>query len=373
MKILLLGELSGVHQELVPSLRALGHDVTVGHSRSAYPDFASDIPFFRPPPGPESPWTVVRDIASQLYNAPRLVGFDIVQIMTPKFFNWKIHGPMLRFLKQRNRRLVVVNTACGSDTNRRITKLAYSPCAHCLAHDFKSDRCFYDRDDERRAEYAAYDVADAIVVTHFDYEWVLSDTPYKAKLAGIPLPIDTDRHRSLPMPPTVRVRIWYGETRFGFKGSLFILPALDRIQAEHGDSVEIVRTGRLAFDDYLNFLGTVHIVVDQASSYGTGMNALYALARGRVALSGAEPESLAFIGASPAENPIVNIKPDADQIYRALSDLVSDPAKLPELGRKSAEYIAKFHSAKVIAGRYVDLYRRLLEMPAQQSLPHPAI
>ena len=32
MKILLLGELSGVHQELAPGLRALGHDVVVGHS-----------------------------------------------------------------------------------------------------------------------------------------------------------------------------------------------------------------------------------------------------------------------------------------------------------------------------------------------------
>ena len=51
MRILLLGELSGVHQELAPGLRALGHEVVVGHGKMANPDFASDIPFYRAPKG----------------------------------------------------------------------------------------------------------------------------------------------------------------------------------------------------------------------------------------------------------------------------------------------------------------------------------
>lgn len=44
------------------------------------------------------------------------------------------------------------------------------------------------------------------------------------------------------------------------------------------------------------------------------MNAYYALARGRVTLSGAESETMDFYGIPRAENPMINIRPDADLI-----------------------------------------------------------
>lgn len=368
MKILLLGELSGLHQELSGGLRRLGHDVTVGHSRLAHPGFTSDIPFFSPVSAEGDRWSQLRDIGSQLFNAPRLTGFDLVQIVTPKFFNWKIHRPMMRFLARNNQRLVIVATSCASDTNRRLTQLAYSPCAQCLTHDLRSDRCIYDRPDEQSAEYTSFGLASAIVVTGFEYGWVLGDTPFADKVVGIPLPIDTARHRPSPMPPLDKVRIWYGETRYGFKGSAFILPALDRLATGPlGGEIEIVRSGRLAFDDYLAFLGTVHIVIDQANSYGMGMNALYAMALGRVTLTGAEPEALDFVGVSIPDNPMVNILPDSEQIYSTIASLIAQRDELRELGRRSASYVAKYHASEVIARQYEALYARLLE-PVSASL-----
>ena len=362
MKILLLGELSGVHQELAPALRALSHEVLVGHSRLANPDFDSDIGFYRPQRGATGRRVWIRDIISQFGHAPKLTGFDIVQIITPKFFNWKIHGPMMRFLKRHNERLVVINTSCTSDYHRRVAELAYRPCKECLKFDLKTDRCIYTPPDEVRAERLTFNLADAIVATNFEYHHALADTPFAAKMVGIPLPIDTARHRPTPMPPTGKVRIWYGETRYGFKGSPFILPALDRLQAGPlGSEVEIVRSGRLSFADYLAFLDTLHIVIDQASSYGMGMNALYAMARGRVTLTGAEPETLDFIGVSAADNPMINLRPDAEQIHNALAALIERKHELAALGQRSAAYVERYHSAEVIARQYQALYRRSLD------------
>lgn len=367
LKILLLGELSGVHQELAPGLRALGHEVTVAHSKMANPDFESDIPFFRAPKGATGARVWIRDIISQLGHAPRMTGYDVVQIITPKFFNWKIHGTMLRFIKRHNKRLVVINTACTSDFHRRVADLRYRPCKECLQFDLKSETCIYDRPDEQRSEYVAFDLADAIVATSFEYGYALADTRFAPKLVNIPLPIDINRQRSSPMPPLGKVRIWYGETRYGFKGSPFILPALDQLAAGPlGGEVEIVRSGRLAFDEYLDLLSTLHIAIDQASMYGMGMNALYALARGRVTLTGAEPETLDFVGVPAADNVMVNIRPDADHIYAKLSELVERKAELPELGRKSAAYVAKYHAADLVARRYEELYKRLLERSANR-------
>lgn len=361
MRILLLGELSGVHQELAPALKALGHVVVVGHSRLAQPEFKSDIDFARPSSDRGPRMEAFRDIMSQLYNAPKLTGFDVVQVITPKFFNWKIHGPMMRFLKRNNQKMVVISASCSSDYYRRVQELTYRPCKECLQFDQKSDRCVFDRPQEQQAEYAAYDAADAIVATHFEYAFALHDTRFADKMVNIPLPIDTVRHRQSPMPPLAKLRIWYGETRYGFKGSHFILPALDRLQSGPlGNGVEILRTGRLAFDEYLDLLSTVHIAIDQASSYSMGMNALYPLARGRVVLSGAEPEMLDFVGVSSTDNPIVNIRPDVDQIHDTLVDLIGRKADLPALGQKSAAYVERFHSARKIALAYLSLYSTLV-------------
>jgi glycosyltransferase involved in cell wall biosynthesis len=101
-----------------------------------------------------------------------------------------------------------------------------------------------------------------------------------------------------------------------------------------------------------------------------GMNGLYALAKGRVVLSGAEPETLDFYAVPEAENPVVNIKPDPEQIAGSLESLIADRPALEALGARSAEYVAKYHSADVVAGQYVGLYRRLLGTPAAAS-QHP--
>ena len=367
MRILLLGELSGVHQELRPALIAQGHEVVTGHNRLAYAGFDSDIPFFRPDAGSTNRLSWAREMASQLVQAPKLAGFDVVQIMTHKFFNWKIHKRMLRYLKRHNRRLVVINTTCTSHYHRQVIKLAYSPCAECKQFDLKADRCIFDSEDEREAERLAFEAADAIVATHYEYAWALDGTPFAPKVAAIPLPVDISAHRPSPMPATPKIRIWYGETRHGFKGGTFIHAALDKLEeGPNADKVEVLRTGRLPFAEYLELLDTVHIVIDQASSFGTGMNGLYALARGRVVLSGAEPETLDFYGVPEAENPVINIKPDPDMIAATVEALVADRPALEALGRRSAEYAAKYHSADVVAAQYVALYRRLLEPPSSQ-------
>lgn len=370
MRILLLGELSGVHQELRRSLQADGHEVVTGHSRLATAEFPSDIPLFRPSGHAPTRIDHVREMSSQLWNARRLTGFDIVQLITPKFFNWKIHGQMMRFLRARNKRLVVINTSCGSDYHRQVGRLAYSPCAECKKHDLKADNCIYDRADEQRAEHVTFAMADAIVATSYEYAWALEDTPFRAKVSGIPLPIDISRHRPAPWPQTDRVRIWYASNRYGMKGGVFIEQALEKLRnSPVGNQVEIIHTPRLPYDEYLRMLDSVHVVIDQASAYGTGMNGLYALAHGRVTLSGAEPEELAFAGIPASESPVINTRPDPEQICSSLEQIVEDRVALEVLGRRSSDYVARHHASSVVARRYLVLYRRLLERePVGRSL-----
>ncbi len=362
MRVLLLGELSGLHEELRPGLDSLGVEVTTAHSREAHPTYRSDVPLFQVRRGDTGLLTELRDIGSTLLHARDLTGFDVVQVLTPKVFNWRINLPLLKFLKRRNGAMVLVTTACSSDYHRRVRELDYSPCADCKAFDLENDACIYDSAAERSAEHAAYELADAIVVTHFEYWHALADTPFASKLVKIPLPVDTSRHAAAPWVPQPKLRVWYGETRYGFKGGRSIHAALAKVLAEHGDRVEVIKTPRLAFSEYLRFLDSVHVVIDQANSYGPGMNALYALARGRITMTGYERETLDFLGAT--STPAINIPPDAEGIASALSGLLAGPQRWPELSRASRDFAREHHDTRVIARRYVDLYEELFSRPS---------
>lgn len=360
-RILLLGELSGVHQDLRHGLLHLGHEVVVAHSRLATDEFASDIPLFRPPPGPLSRQSMVREVASQLRHANKMTGFDVVQVMTHKFFNWKIQARMLAWLKARNKKLVIVNTACSKSYNQMASQLAYRPCDDCLKLDLSADRCPYDSKAEREAEELAFGLADAVVSTQYDYSMSLGQHSHASKVVRIALPVNTDVHRYAPLPQGDAVRIYYGETRHGYKGGRHILEALRRFEGSvHSSLATIVHTPRIPFREYLEELDQAHIVIDQANSFSAGMNALYAMARGRVVLTGAEPESSAYFGISPQDNPAINIRPDADQIFEVLRGLVLNRQRLPVIGAMSADYVARYHTAPVVAEKYDLLYRRLL-------------
>ncbi len=60
------------------------------------------------------------------------------------------------------------------------------------------------------------------------------------------------------------------------------------------------------------------------------------------------------------------------QIAGVLEALVADRPALQALGRRSAEYVAKYHSGDVVAGRFIALYRRLLEPTSAESRPEMA-
>ena len=58
------------------------------------------------------------------------------------------------------------------------------------------------------------------------------------------------------------------------------------------------------------------------------------------------------------ELPIVSATPDT--AYDVVRDLVDDPAKRAEIGRRSRAFALKWHSADVAARRLDEIYRGLL-------------
>jgi hypothetical protein len=256
----------------------------------------------------------------------------------------------------------LINTACSNDYNALVKTLQYRPCEDCRQFDRTDHTCIYERAEEKKLEKWMYGRIDAIVSTHYEYHAAIKQTEFGYKNFGIPLPIDTAFHVGTPFDISGKLRIYYGETRYGFKGGRYIQEALQAIKRDFPNEVDIVQTSKLDFNQYLKLLNTVHIVIDQANSYSAGMNALYAMARGKIALTGMEKESMKFLGISEANNPCINIRPDAKDIYLKLTALIQSKESLPDLSAKSIQFIKEYHDAGVVADKFLSLYKSLLRI-----------
>ncbi len=369
MKILLLGELSGVHTELRRAMEHKGHSVTMAHMGDTYRKFESDIQFYTARPGEQRHIGWLREIYSQFSNLPRLTGYDVVQIITPKFFHWKVHDRLMRTIKRRNRAIVLVNPTCSNHFNKVMREMRYTPCNDCKHFDLANGLCIYEREEERQFELKNFPMYDAIISTHHEYSLAAAAAGFAEKNVDIPLPIDTARTPRVPFIIGDKLVIYYGETRHGVKGGKYIKEALARLQnSEYAGRIEVVITSRLTFAEYQQTLNRSHIVIDQANTYSAGMNALYAMAKGKITLTGVEPESLTFAGIQASDNPAINILPDADHIYSVLEGLILKSAEeLTRISEASTEFINKYHNSVEIADKYLEVYERCLNKKAQKS------
>lgn len=362
MKILLLGEVSGVHRELRAGLERRGHRVVQVHSGDAYRQFQADL-HFRQTSGTlrGDPRVFASQLASQLRLLPKLAGYDVVQFISPKFFYWRLQEAILPILRRANGTVVMVNVSCSSEFNRFMRTQPYSPCAECKRFDLLGGACPWEREDERAFEERMYRGVDAVVASHFSYHEPLQRLGLPTPVFHVPLPLDLAQITPRYPRATGRLRVYYGETRHGAKGGLHIKPALERLAATHPNDVEVLQSQRLSFADYQRMLDDIDVLIDQANSEGMGMNALYAMARGKVALTGVEQSEMSLLGERPDDVPAVNILPNADDIYRKLVRLVEDRAATVERGRRSVEFIRRHHASDVVAARYETVYRACLD------------
>ncbi len=82
MKILLLGEFSGLHWNLAEGLRALGHDVCVASDGCGWRNYPRDIALDRPT---DSLRDGICCLLRILRHWPGFRGYDVVQIISPYF------------------------------------------------------------------------------------------------------------------------------------------------------------------------------------------------------------------------------------------------------------------------------------------------
>ena len=353
MKILLLGEFSGFYTNLKEGLEALGHEVVLASFSDGYKQIKSkDISF-----DPRAPGFLgkIENRIRPMLALPRLKGFDVVQLINPFAFDYS-GFPVSFFIetiKNQNQRFFL--SACGADAfyfQRLGDYLDYTPIADTLEYDYAENDCKFMSRKALLFNQKIADLADGIIPICYDH--MVGYQNQNNLRAIIPLPLNHTKIEAHENVTKRKLTVFHGLTRYGLKGTRYIEDAFQIIQKRYPNDVDLVMDGDLSLTEYLKVISAANIIVDQASSYSYGMNALYSMAQGKVVMTGFENESLTAFGLS--SSPVINIKPSSEHIVAQIEMFLEDPALVRKVGNETRDFVVRHHDYIEVAKKYVQIW-----------------
>lgn len=358
MRIALIGEYSGLHNNLKAGLQQLGHEVVIFASGDGFKQFPYDRYMGVKEPGYFEllkffAWTqpaLLKEIVST---------FDVIQLINPGALLAPNRGRgayyriLATILKQGYGVKSLVVAGCDNFVERQVSAAYPQLCGGCLL-DQGREICIYKSDAWHENSSIAASIADVIV----PFSCPTYAQAY-AHLGGkntppLMFPLET---RNLPATENIvagKIKLLHGIIRPGFKGSEAILNAMHRIQAKYPNRFEIIVPEKLPFAEYIAMLSKVNVVLDQSLADGFGMNALFSMALGRVVMTSYN-ENTVMGDLDYRSVPAINITGGEGVIFSELEKLLDwDSEKFRRQGMLSRQYVEEQCEPAKIAEKLVD-------------------
>lgn len=338
MKILIYGEYSGYGKSLAIGFRELGHEAAVfSPNGDGWKKLDSDFGF-----SAQSKVGKLKDLFKLI---PVFLKFDVVYIMNPSFFSFKLLGPlMLLLFKIKGCKLFLL--CCGDDVeyikageSGIITKFVFSGVDYPVDNYFKTVS-------EKIINYLCAKSADRIIPTMYDYQAPWQASNFSNKVTEVvPLACHVDNIPKIKPTDINSIKIMHGINRRDVKGTDVILAALKRIDDEFSNVV-VFTPEKLSQSEYLKLFAEVDISIDQCKCHSYGMNAIYAMLHGHVVLAPADENHCASFNVE--NSPIVSISNDEEDIYQKLKKLILSAEYLDKRKAETADYAARYHKPVVV-------------------------
>lgn len=349
-KVLLLGDYSAYFKNLGTGFEQLGWESHY-YSHGDYWKKIEGLPY------PAYPASLIGK-AARILRIPidrrQFKGYDLVLFLSPQIVRYRRQAITFDSLIKNNKK--VVYCSCGSLDpffQESLSEYEYHPYDHVDIS-------------ERSAEFPKLSISESneiktgltkahcIVTISAMYDLGYQRAGIKTK--KIPLPIANISERSLVTSRGRPLIVQHGINRMGFKGSDFIINAMESAVSEFPDKMRIEILEKLPFAEYVDKLNSADIVLDQCKSQGFGMNALIAMAQGKIVLSGNEPSLTDYFGINHQRIPVINIRPDTAQILTELRKLLMKSSQeIDEMKLASIAHVSEFHKADKVAKQFAAL------------------
>ena len=373
MKILLIGEYSGLHNSLKDGLQLNGHSVTLLGTGDGFKNYPVDIevkstifeiPFLK----------FIAKIIDKLLKVSlndfelgfkaylkikTLKDFDIVQLINENAFKttpW-LETILVKKILKNNKNLFLLS--CGVD---------YISVKYALENKFKysiltpylNDKLLlkkyrhilkYNSSEFKKLHRYIYKNIKGVISSDLDYHIPLIGE--KKYLGMVPNPVNLKKLSYDFVEIEDKVIIFHGinSKNSTKKGNDYFIRAMEIIKKNYKESVEYIEVQDLKYRDYMKSYCNCHIFLDQVYAYDQGYNALEAMAKGKVVFTGAEKEWLEHYGVSE-DGIAINALPDVNYLVEKLSILIENPKKIKDISINARKFIEDHHSYDNVANIY---------------------
>jgi hypothetical protein len=355
MKVLLLGEFSGLHNNLKDGLLSLGCDVTLASTGDSWKKFDSDISWKREGQGVLDR---VKQVKKVIKSLPDLKGYDVVQLIAPSIISprFYIDDFLFDFVRKNNGRVFLVGAGCvDAITADYLQREFYKKEYYEEILKFNNGVVWCQTGDGRRFTDKVLSKIDGFIPIMYEYAEGLRRKGYDKLCGTIPMPINIDNLVfSKNEIQNGRVFFFHGLNREGVKGTPLIREALAIVKNEYPEEIEYLLQGHMPIDEYLTVLQKSNVVIDQAHSVSCGMNGLYSMAQGKIVIGGGNKEYLDEFGLERC--PLVPIENNVEDIVFKIKNLLLRKSEFDLLSRESRKYVEETHDCKIIAKRFIDTW-----------------
>lgn len=359
MKILLIDDVSGVHQNLRDGLHELGHECHLLLIKEEDSRNIDNVINIHRPLGRGIIPSVARTL-NKYIESRTLEHYDAICIAhrlslidRPLFLRYKD----LPSIRQSTSHLTYI--ALGCDEVGFVagnSKLPYRPCQGCEVEDVAGKTCIKStRPLHTKAMELLNKYIDSVVIPAVEYEHV--SEKFHGMSYKIPFPINVNK---IPWRPAIStpgtVRIVHTPTRVGFKGTSIISRAIETLLME-GQDIEYRQVSNLSYKDYIKNVEDADVVIDQVRSQSAGMNALIMLAMGKIVVSGNTVLAKEFFTFGD-ESPVFDGDPDVNNLTIALREIIKIRSKYKMIADAGRHYVQKHHGSKHVAAKYIELWSK---------------
>ncbi|AXC76711.1 glycosyltransferase family 1 protein [Salmonella enterica subsp. arizonae serovar 63:z36:-] len=371
MKILLVGEFSGVHTHLSKALKDMGHIVTTISDGDAYKNFPRDITI--PLNKNTSKWAVLKDYIYDylgikglfLYFKKRktlseLRGFDIVQLINPApiaAFGSLASLLLLKKLERNNNKLFL----CALGDDYRWVSACLSGTYKYSALDNLSVKTFPKYLYTLKYKYGFFyktlhllteKKCRAIIPGLYDYQLAYNGHPKITDIVKLPIEPLKNESSTNAQGKNNRVVIFHGwqvgkEFR---KGNFIFDAAMQIILKKYGEErVQYIVCKSVPYSDYILLVSQADLFLDQVYSYDFGVNALLGMKYSSVVLSGFECYSDG-IG--------INVEPELSALVEKISFLIENPLIVEDIKTKARSHVKIHHDAMSVSRKYLEIWEK---------------
>lgn len=366
MRILFIGDYSNLHATLAKELRKQGHHADIMSDGCGHMSVETDI-FLDRGKGIFGGARYLYDLFTIL---PKLKDYDVVQLINPNFLSLR-PGKIKYFfdkIKAQNRSVFLTLAgndhffvkACNDAKLFRFSefKVGQEP-TEFLKECPNKMYGWLSRENKWWNSYL-YDNIDGGMAVLPEY-YMAAVNILKDKLVFTNLPIDLSSLSEPDYKNGNPVKLFIG-MRKGYelsKGTRRLLTIAKDIERGNPGKVIVENVSNLSFKDYISRMATADIVLDQLYSYSPGMNALYAMALGKVVASGGQPEYYDMLGEKD-NGPIFSISPLETDIAERLVSLIDNPLQRETIAKDGREWVEKHNDASIVTSRFLTHWNKIL-------------